>query len=106
VDAGIVRSALTNIIENAVEACRSDRSGRDHEICFDVTQDAQHIYFNVSDNGIGMDAATRANVFTPFSLPRANAAPAWDCSSPIAFSASTAEAFHWNQSRRPAAAFP
>jgi FixJ family two-component response regulator/nitrogen-specific signal transduction histidine kinase len=66
VDAGIVRSALTNIIENAVEACRADRSGRDHEICFDVTQDAQHIYFTVSDNGIGMDAATRANVFTPY----------------------------------------
>ncbi len=66
VDAGIVRSALTNIIENAVEACRSDRSGRPHEICFEVTQDADHIYLNVSDNGIGMDEATRANVFTPF----------------------------------------
>ncbi len=66
VDAGIVRSALTNIIENAVEACRSDRSGRPHEICFEVAQDAGHIYFNVSDNGIGMDEATRANVFTPF----------------------------------------
>ncbi len=66
VDAGIVRSALTNIIENAVEACRSDLSGRPHEICFEVTQDADHIYFNVSDNGIGMDTATRANVFTPF----------------------------------------
>ena len=66
VDAGIVRSALTNIIENAVEACRSDRSGRPHEICFDVTQDAGYIYLKVSDNGIGMDEATRANVFTPF----------------------------------------
>jgi signal transduction histidine kinase/FixJ family two-component response regulator len=66
VDAGIIRSALTNIIENAVEACRADQSGRRHEICFDVTQDADHIYFNISDNGIGMDATTRANVFTPF----------------------------------------
>jgi PAS domain S-box-containing protein len=66
VDAGIIRSALTNIIENAVEACRADRSGRRHEICFDVTQDADHIYFNISDNGIGMDETTRANVFTPF----------------------------------------
>ena len=66
VDAGIVRSALANIIENAVEACRSDRSGRTHEISFEVTQDADHIYFNVSDNGIGMDESTRANVFTPY----------------------------------------
>ncbi len=66
VDAGIVRSALTNIIENAVEACRSDRSGRPHEICFEVIQDSDFIYFNVSDNGIGMDEATRDNIFTPF----------------------------------------
>jgi PAS domain S-box-containing protein len=66
VDAGVVRSALANIIENAVEACRSDRSGRPHEIRFEVTRDAGYIYFTVSDNGIGMDEATRANVFTPF----------------------------------------
>jgi signal transduction histidine kinase len=66
VDAGIVRSALTNIIENAVEACRSDRSGRTHEINLEVTQDADAIYFKVTDNGIGMDEATRAKVFTPF----------------------------------------
>ncbi|MEE4112967.1 MAG: response regulator [Desulfobacteraceae bacterium] len=66
VDAGIVRSALTNIIENAVEACRSDQSGRPHEILMEVTQDADSIYFNVTDNGIGMDEATRAKVFTPF----------------------------------------
>ncbi|MGA6926450.1 MAG: response regulator [Desulfosarcina sp.] len=66
VDAGIVRSALTNIIDNAVEACRSDRSNRTHEVCLEVTQDADYIYFIVSDNGVGMDEATRANVFTPF----------------------------------------
>ena len=66
VDAGIVRSALTNIFENAVEACRSDKSSRDHEIRFEVTKDEEYIYFNVSDNGIGMDESTQANVFTPF----------------------------------------
>ena len=66
VDVGIVRSALTNIIENAVEACRADRSGRDSEIRFEVSQDADNIYFIVSDNGIGMDEKTKANIFTPF----------------------------------------
>ena len=66
VDVGIIRSALTNIIENAVEACRSDRSGRDSAICFEVSQDEDNIYFIVSDNGIGMDEETQANVFTPF----------------------------------------
>jgi PAS domain S-box-containing protein len=72
VDAGVIRSALTNIIENAVEACQSDPSGRSHEICLEVTQDADHIYFNVSDNGIGMDETTRANVFTPFFSSKGN----------------------------------
>jgi FixJ family two-component response regulator/nitrogen-specific signal transduction histidine kinase len=66
VDAGIVRSALTNIIENAIEACRADPSERDHEIRFEVSQDEESIYFNISDNGIGMDDQTQANIFTPF----------------------------------------
>ena len=66
VDVGIVRSALTNIIENAIEACRSDRSGREPEIRFEVSQDADNIYFVVADNGTGMDEETKANVFTPF----------------------------------------
>jgi signal transduction histidine kinase/FixJ family two-component response regulator len=66
VDAGIIRSALVNIIENAVEACRCDNSGRVHEIVFEATQDQAYICLSVSDNGIGMDEATRANVFTPF----------------------------------------
>jgi signal transduction histidine kinase/FixJ family two-component response regulator len=66
VDVGIVRSALTNIIENAIEACQSDRSDQRHEIFFEVTQDADHICFNVSDNGIGMDKSMKDQVFTPF----------------------------------------
>ena len=66
VDVGIVRSALTNIVENAIEACRSDPSGRDSEIRFEVSQDADNIYFVVADNGTGMDEEAKANVFTPF----------------------------------------
>ncbi len=66
VDAGIIRSAITNIIENAIEACTVDKSKKEHEIVFQVKQDDDFIFFVISDNGIGMDEETKANVFTPF----------------------------------------
>lgn len=66
VDKGIVRSALTNIIENAIEACIRDKTKAEHEIVFQVSQNDDDIIFIISDNGIGMDEETKANVFTPF----------------------------------------
>lgn len=64
-DRGIVRSALMNIMENAVEACHEDRSGSPHSIDFSVHQDTGHIVFTVSDNGIGMDEERKRKLFTP-----------------------------------------
>jgi sensor histidine kinase regulating citrate/malate metabolism len=99
VDAGIVRSALTNIIENAVEACRSDRSGRRHEICFEVTQDATIIYSTCRTTASAWTKRPGPMFSHPFSLPRVNAAPVWGFSFPIGSSASTAVEFLWNQNR-------
>jgi PAS domain S-box-containing protein len=67
VDAGIVRATLTNILENALEACivDPDRAKR-HQIRFKVHAERQHIVFVIEDNGIGMDAETRSKIFTPF----------------------------------------
>jgi CheY-like chemotaxis protein len=67
VDAGIVHSTLTNILENALEACIADSAGdKIHRIEFKIYPERQHIVFEVEDNGTGMDAETQSRVFTPF----------------------------------------
>jgi signal transduction histidine kinase len=66
VDAGVLSSALTNILENALEACIEDNSKKSREIIFGVRQDKDNIIFDVSDNGIGMDEETREKMFTLF----------------------------------------
>jgi signal transduction histidine kinase len=66
VDAGVVSSALVNIIENAIDACINDHSKKKHQIVFDVKAEKDCIRFEVSDNGIGMDQDTLENIFTLF----------------------------------------
>jgi signal transduction histidine kinase/FixJ family two-component response regulator len=67
VDAGIVRATLSNVLENAMEACSSDTDrGKEHRIVFKVYPDNERICFEVGDNGIGMDEAMQAKIFTPF----------------------------------------
>jgi signal transduction histidine kinase len=66
VDADVAATALTNIIENAIEACIEDPSGRSHRIIFGVDQDKENIIFDIRDNGIGMDDEIRDNIFNLF----------------------------------------
>ncbi|MGB8426764.1 MAG: hybrid sensor histidine kinase/response regulator [Desulfobacterales bacterium] len=66
IDAGYIHSALTNILENAVDACHKDHSKATHKIVFGVRKDQNHVIFEIFDNGTGMDADTIAKLFTPF----------------------------------------
>jgi signal transduction histidine kinase/FixJ family two-component response regulator/molybdopterin converting factor small subunit len=66
VDAGVVRAIVTNLLENAIDACISDLSGRAHAITFSARGQGETVVFAVQDNGTGMDAGTRAKIFTPF----------------------------------------
>jgi len=66
IDAGYIHSALTNILENAVDACTKDAGKTYHKIVFSVRQDANHVIFAVFDNGVGMDPDTVSKLFTPF----------------------------------------
>ena len=66
IDTGIIRTALINILENAIEATLADDSDEPPSIVFKVRHQKDHIEFEISDNGIGMDKETRQNVFTLF----------------------------------------
>jgi PAS domain S-box-containing protein len=66
VDAGVLSSALTNILENAMDACIEDSAKKSHKIVFGARQDEDDIIFDVADDGIGMDEETKEKMFTLF----------------------------------------
>ena len=66
IDASVVRTALINILENAIDACLEDKANRSKQITFAAAQNEKDIVFTVSDNGVGMDEGTRENLFNLF----------------------------------------
>ena len=72
VDAGFIRSALINILENAVDAFPNDRVEMPAQIVFRVRELEDIVQFDVIDNGIGMDSQTRDKIFTLFFSSKAN----------------------------------
>jgi len=65
-DPDYLHSALSNILENAVDACAKDPAEKAHKITFGLRQDRDHIVFDIFDNGIGMDSETKAKIFDLF----------------------------------------
>ena len=65
-DAGAIRIALLNILENALDACMDDHSQKPHQIIFDVKQPQDYLLVEISDNGVGMDQETKDNLFSLF----------------------------------------
>jgi PAS domain S-box-containing protein len=67
VDPDWFRSALVNILENAVDACSSDTVKNNYYINFNIfSKDTDHVCFEIKDNGMGMDRETREKMFTLF----------------------------------------
>ena len=66
IDAGMLRIALFNLLENALDACAEHRSKRKSRIAFTVRQHPGRMIFEVADNGVGMDSGTIDNLFTLF----------------------------------------
>jgi signal transduction histidine kinase/FixJ family two-component response regulator len=71
-DAGVVRLALINILENALDACLEDTAKKSHRIGFSVKPQGKDIVFEISDNGTGMDRETRESLFTLFFSSKGN----------------------------------
>lgn len=65
-DAGILTSAITNILDNAVDACLYDRSKTDHAVHLRAWRNEGYAHFEIEDNGVGLDPETRQNMFTMF----------------------------------------
>ncbi len=67
IDSHWFHSALVNILENAIDACREDASKPHHRVTFSVKAlPDDGIVFDISDNGIGVDRETREKMFTLF----------------------------------------
>ncbi|MBU1248575.1 MAG: HAMP domain-containing histidine kinase, partial [Proteobacteria bacterium] len=66
VDAGVLSSALVNILENAVEACATDKAKPDHAVRLGVQNDGPDVVITVADNGTGMSQETSEKMFTLF----------------------------------------
>ena len=65
-DSRALHSMLVNLLENAFDACRSDKSKPDHAVHFAAWQTPDHVLFEIRDNGIGMDQETREKLFCLF----------------------------------------
>ena len=65
-DATVMRTALLNILDNAADACREEKSGRESKIAFGVRLDGDYHIFDIIDNGVGMDKPVTENIFDLF----------------------------------------
>ena len=66
IDTTLVRTALVNLLENAMEACIDDVSDKAHRIGFKVRPKGDSVVFDIDDTGVGMDPAALKNIFTLF----------------------------------------
>lgn len=65
-DVSVVRSALLNMLDNAIDACTEDASGKEKKITFGVQHKREYVIFDIIDTGIGMDKETIDNLFDLF----------------------------------------
>lgn len=65
-DATSLHAMLTNLVQNALDACRLDAAKSEHRVTVTSSGDAEHVHLSVQDNGIGMDRETREKAFCLF----------------------------------------
>jgi len=65
-DAQAVRSLLVNLIENSLDACRLDGDKPERRVDVRLQGSADHVQYEIEDNGIGMDQETKDKAFSLF----------------------------------------
>lgn len=66
VDEVVLAAAMVNILENAVDACLEDKTKAEHAVVFRARPDASGVFFEIEDNGIGMQPDTLSRLFSVF----------------------------------------
>ena len=67
VDTASVRQMLDNLIWNGLQACLNDKQKKNHFVSVKTDfYDDDHFFFEVADNGVGMDPTTQRNIFEEF----------------------------------------
>ncbi|SDU18401.1 hybrid sensor histidine kinase/response regulator [Desulfobacula phenolica] len=66
VDEEFIMAALVNILDNAIDACRSDMQKKDHAIEFEILRKTDQLVIQIYDNGCGMDSQTKEKIFNLF----------------------------------------
>jgi len=72
IDPEKIRAALINILENAMEACIEDTRNMSHWIRFTTRADDTSVYFDISDNGPGLEKDQASKIFRLFSSSKGN----------------------------------
>jgi signal transduction histidine kinase len=67
-----LRVALVNILENAMDACAEHKAQTAPAVTFRAGVQDGEIVFEIADNGVGMDEATRKKVFELFFSSKAS----------------------------------
>jgi signal transduction histidine kinase len=65
-DPEVIRAGLINILENAMEACIADTRKKKHKIHFSTRVDQGNVYFEISDNGPGIEKDQAGKIFRLF----------------------------------------
>jgi PAS domain S-box-containing protein len=66
IDTALFRSALINLLENALEACIEDTAKPEHHIKLTVNADDGDIIIDIRDNGSGIEKDRMQHMFTLF----------------------------------------
>jgi PAS domain S-box-containing protein len=66
VDPRLLGQAMTVLVDNAIEACMDEGSGREHRVSVEARAEDGSIRIDVRDNGVGMDEEVRAHIFEDF----------------------------------------
>jgi PAS domain S-box-containing protein len=72
IDPEIIRAGLMNILENAMEACIEDTRNIANWIRFTTGADENNVYFEISDNGPGIEKEQASKIFQLFSSSKGN----------------------------------